>query len=79
MPDDIEVQRRLLRELTLSIYWDGQSKPGVWCPLGDFFGTAPGINQYRSLPMGIIDYSGYSNWFMPFDKEVKTSSLPALS
>jgi len=71
MPDDIEVQRRLLRELTLSIYWDGQSKPGVWCPLGDFFGTAPGVNQYRSLPMGIIDYSGYSNWFMPFDKEVK--------
>ena len=71
MPDEVEQQRRILRELTLSIYWDGDSKPAVWCPLGDFFGTAPGINQYRSLPMGVIDKSGYSSWFMPFAKEVR--------
>ena len=31
-----------LRKLALRITWDGQAKPAVWCPLGDFFGTAPG-------------------------------------
>ena len=33
-----------LRKLVLRITWDGQKKPAVWCPLGDFFGTAPGVN-----------------------------------
>jgi hypothetical protein len=71
LPQDISQQRRILRELALLIYWDGESKPSVWCPLGDFFGTAPGANQYRSLPLGVIDHTGYSNWFMPFDKEAR--------
>lgn len=60
--------RDLLRELTLSIYWDGQDKPSVWSPLGDFFGTAPGANNYKSLPMGITEDGFYSYWYMPFDK-----------
>jgi len=70
LPADIGLQREILRELTISIFWDRQSKPAVWCPLGDFFGTAPGANQYKSLPLGIIGNSAYSNWYMPFDKEV---------
>jgi len=45
----------LLRLITLSIYWDGEKLPSVWSPLGDFFGTAPGINQYKSLVMGMTD------------------------
>ena len=36
----------LLRELALSIYWDGESAPSIWSPLGDFFGTAPSFNKY---------------------------------
>ena len=47
----------LLRLLTLSINWDNQKSPAVWSPLGDFFGTAPGINKYKSLVMGITDSS----------------------
>ncbi len=43
----------LLRQLTLSINWDNQKEPAVWSPLGDFFGTAPGINLYKSLVMGM--------------------------
>ncbi|MHC4756393.1 MAG: glycoside hydrolase family 172 protein, partial [Planctomycetota bacterium] len=56
----------VLRELALSIAWDGEEKPSVWAPLGDFFGTAPGINEYRSLPLGMTDDGFYAYWLMPF-------------
>jgi len=58
--------RNVLRELALSIYWDRESQPAVWSPLGDFFGTAPGRNDYKSLPMGITEDGFYSFWYMPF-------------
>jgi len=58
-----------LRELTLEITWDGEDRPAVWTPLGDFFGTAPGLNTYRSLPCGLTEDGWfYANWFMPFDR-----------
>jgi len=61
--------REVLRELALRITWDGEAAPAVWAPLGDFFGTAPGVNRYRSLPMGLTeDGTWYSNWYMPFAK-----------
>jgi len=47
----------LLRQLTLSINWDDEKSPSVWSPIGDFFGTAPGINEYKSLVMGMVDSS----------------------
>ncbi len=65
IPEDPDV----LRELALSIYWDNESKPGVWAPLGDFFGTAPGVNKYKSFPMGMTADGFYSNWYMPFEKK----------
>ena len=55
-----------LRELVLSIHWDGEAEPSVWSPLGDFFGAAPGIQPYRALPVGMTDEFLYSHWFMPF-------------
>lgn len=62
--------RDLLRELALKIKWDGESEPSVWAPLGDFFGTAPGANPYRSLPLGLTeDGWWYCGWYMPFGKE----------
>ena len=64
-PDDYEV----LRELVLKIYWDGEKEPSVWAPLGDFFGTAPGVNKYGSLPLGMGDSGFYSFWYMPFEKD----------
>ncbi len=60
--------RDILRELTLHIYWDGESRPSVWAPLGDFFGTAPGVNQYESFPLGMNDAGFYCRWYMPFQK-----------
>ncbi|HEY3320988.1 MAG TPA: glycoside hydrolase family 172 protein [Planctomycetota bacterium] len=58
-----------LRAMTLSIRWDGETTPSVWTPLGDFFGTAPGINKYSSVPLGMTDNGCYSYWYMPFASE----------
>jgi hypothetical protein len=57
-----------LRKLALRITWDGQDKPAVWCPLGDFFGTAPGENLYKTLMTGMAASGYYSYWYMPFGK-----------
>jgi hypothetical protein len=66
LPADIEQQRRILREVAIAMYWDGEQEPSVWSPLGDFFGTGPGVNLYRSLPLGMTEDGFYSNWYMPF-------------
>jgi len=67
LPESPE-DRDVLRELVLSIYWDGESRPSVWVPLGDFFGTAAGVNKYKSLPLGMTDEGFYCFWYMPFKK-----------
>ena len=57
-----------LRELALRITWDDDKTPAVWTPLGDLFGTAPGVNKYKSLPLGMTDDGFYCLWYMPFAK-----------
>jgi hypothetical protein len=57
-----------LRRLALRITWDGQPQPAVWCPLGDFFGTAPGVNLYKSLMTGMTKEGFYAYWYQPFAK-----------
>ena len=63
---DREDQMAALRRLVLRITWDGQSQAAVWCPLGDFFGTAPGENLYKSLTTGMTKDGYYAYWYMPF-------------
>ena len=63
-----EITKKMLRSLALRISWDGSASPSVWAPLGDFFGTAPGFNKYKSLPLGMTDDFFYSYWYMPFAK-----------
>ncbi|MBN2477268.1 MAG: DUF2961 domain-containing protein [Pirellulales bacterium] len=60
-----------LRQLVLKITFDDQRAPAVWCPLGDFFGTAPGVNRFKSLPVGMTEDGFYSFWYMPFAKGAK--------
>jgi hypothetical protein len=65
-----------LRELALQIKWDGEAAPSVWAPLGDFFGTAPGVNYYDSLPLGVgKDGWFYCNWYMPFAKDARVELI----
>lgn len=64
-----------LRSVTLSMKWDGEQKPSVWTPLGDFFGTGPGINLYKSLPLGMTESGFYSYWYMPFEKSAEIALM----
>ncbi len=57
-----------LRKMAIRITWDDQAKPAIWCPLGDFFGTAPGVNDYKTLLTGMTPQGFYSYWYMPFAK-----------
>jgi len=68
-------QMAALRHLVLRITWDGAPAPAVWCPLGDFFGTAPGVNRYKSLPLGMTDDGFYSLWYMPFAESARVELL----
>ena len=56
-----------LRQTLLTIEFDGNGT--VACPLGDFFGGAPGITPYASLPAG-MDEDGWMwcRWVMPFQR-----------
>ena len=68
---DREDQMAALRDVVLAVTWDGDAAPAVWCPLGDFFGTAPGVNHYRSLATGMTEDGWYSYWYMPFGEQAK--------
>ena len=61
-----------LRSVLLEIRFDGVAEPFVRVPLGDFFATAPGLNPYRSLVLGVReDGLMYSNWLMPFQRRLE--------
>jgi len=54
-----------LRGLILKATFDGEQT--VEAPLGDFFGSAPGINPFATLPLGMTpEGEMYCHWFMPF-------------
>ena len=58
------------RGIVLHITFNGEKT--VESPLGDFFGAAPGVIPYESLPMGMVEGQPavlWCHWFMPFSKE----------
>ena len=59
------------RSIILKIYWDGESRPAVLCPLGDFFGYAWGVPAMRSLMIGTADDTDYVYFPMPFDRSAR--------
>jgi hypothetical protein len=62
------------RSLVLRIYWDGNDKPSVEAPLGDFFGVGHGaIANFNSLPVSVSSYgrSRTCLWRMPFRQRAK--------
>jgi len=67
LPDEIEAQRRMLREIAIRITWDEERQPAVWSPWGDFFGCSAGAAPFRTLPVGLReDGTFYCYWRMPF-------------
>jgi len=67
----ISDERYALRRVLIRMYWDGEEKPSVECPLGDFFGTGFFANPYKSLPLGMGPEGGYCLWRMPFAKKAR--------
>ena len=58
-----------LRQTILHINFDGHGRDQVECPVGDFFGSAPGINPYNQVPFTVEpDGTMTSRFVMPFAK-----------
>lgn len=68
-----------LRSLKLSITWDNAENPSVELPLGNFFGSAYGIVDSRTLMIGVRqDKTLYNYYYMPFSDGAKIE-ISALS
>lgn len=60
-----------LRQTVLNIVCDGYPWGQVQSPVGDFFGAAPGVNPYRSLPFSVADGGRMTCRFvMPFERSL---------
>jgi len=56
-----------LRQVILRGYFDGAPQPQIEAPLGDFFGSGPGVSPYDSLPMTVRpDGTMVCRFAMPF-------------
>ena len=65
----VEAQDRdlALRQTVLHVYFDESPWGQVQAPLGDFFGAAPGVNPYQSLPFTVLpDGTMISRFVMPY-------------
>jgi hypothetical protein len=62
-----------LKELVLRMYWDGQEKPSVEVPVGDFFGLNLGqYNLYQSAFLNCASVRALNCYFaMPFRKSAR--------
>jgi len=59
---------KALSDMTIYAYWDGETLPSIWAPLGSYFGSPTGTNEYHSYPLGVLsDGTMYSQWYMPFN------------
>lgn len=62
------------RSLVLRIYYDGNEKPSVESPLGDFFGVGfAGAKDFSSTPVAVSSRgrSRACYWHIPFQKHIK--------
>ena len=61
------------QDMLLRIYWDGNPRPGVESPLGDFFANCFGKrSEVKSLPVIVEDADSYNCfWRMPFRKSAR--------
>jgi hypothetical protein len=61
------------RNVIIRFYWDGQSRPSVECPAGDFFCSGwQCYNQISSLAVCVNPESGLNcYWSMPFRKSCR--------
>jgi len=65
----------VLRDLVLRMHWDGEDRPSVVVPLGDFFCNGFGRRcEVQSLPIVVNPWGGMNCYFpMPFRKAARIS------
>lgn len=62
----------VLRGCLLRISFDGSQRPQVEAPLGDFFGSGPGVNPFSSLPFSVApDGTMTCRFVMPYEKSAR--------
>ncbi len=73
--------RMHLKELVLRAYWDGNAKPSVEAPIGDFFGLNLGEYQiYQSAYLACSPGRSLNCYFsMPFRKAARMTVRPLIS
>jgi len=61
------------QEMLLRMYWDGQRRPAVEAPVGDFFANGFGRrSEVISMPVVVEDGDSYNcYWRMPFRKSAR--------
>jgi len=61
------------QDLLLRMYWDGDARPAVEAPVGDFFANCfGGRSEVISLPVVVEDADSYNCfWHMPFRKSAR--------
>jgi hypothetical protein len=63
------VSQTILKTLILRVYWDGESKPAVLTPVGDFFGNGLcEISNFTSRYFGMSSGGFFCKFPMPFRK-----------
>lgn len=64
-----------LKEIVLRMYWDGEAKPSVEVPVGDFFGLNTGeYNLYQSAFLNCSSVKALNCYFaMPFRKSARVT------
>ena len=58
-----------LRSVVMRIAFDGQET--VWCPLGDFFASGVGRNEFRTWWTSVIGSKFECDWVMPFERSAR--------
>ena len=67
--DGVAHDWKALADLAISMKWDEEQTESVWAPLGGFFASQTGLNEYSSIASGVKeDGTMYSNWYMPYEK-----------
>ena len=63
---------KALRQTVLHVICEEAPWGQIQSPVGDFFGAAPGINPYVSLPFSVLSNGEMiSRFIMPYEKEIK--------
>lgn len=69
----ITVDPKAYRDCLIRFYWDGEARPSVEVPLGDFFACGHALRyKVDSLPIAVNPSGGFNSyWQMPFRKKAK--------